>query len=82
MLNSTEMLCLKKDTMSQVKMTDIKHAVDIMDVSMLPSTIMNIVFGHRYFGTIENSGLNSKKSGLISSRKKSKHFTSFISFQM
>ena len=56
--------------MSQVKMTDIEHAVDIMDVSMLPSAIMNIVFGHRYFGTVENGGLNSKKSGLISSRKK------------
>ena len=55
--------------MSQVEMTDIEHAVDIMDISMLPSTMMNIVFGHRYFGTVENSGLNSK-SGRISSKKK------------
>jgi hypothetical protein len=59
--------------MSQMKITDIEHAVDIMDVSMFPSTIMNIVFGHRYFGTIKNSGLNSK-SGLISSNKKGKLF--------
>ena len=56
--------------MSQVKMTDIEHAVDIMDVSMFPSTMMNIVFGHRYFGTVENSGLISK-SDLMSSKKKS-----------
>ena len=54
--------------MSQANLTYIEHAVDIMNVSMLPSTIMNIVFGHRYFGTIENSGL-STKSGLINSKK-------------
>ena len=65
--------------MSQVEMTDIEHAVDIMDVSMFPSTIMNIVFGHRYFGTVENSGLNSK-SGL--KKRAELIFTSFISFQM
>ena len=54
-------------------MTDVEHAVDIMDVSMFPSTIMNIVFGHRYFGTVKNSRLNSK-SGPISSKKKTKLF--------
>jgi hypothetical protein len=54
-------------------MTDIEHAVDIVNISMLPSTIMNIVFGHRYFGTVENSGLNSK-SGRISGKKKSRLF--------
>ena len=55
--------------MSQVKMTDIEHAVDIMDVSMLPSTVMDIVFGHRYFRTVENSRLNLK-SGLKSSKRR------------
>lgn len=59
--------------MTQVKKTDIEHAVDIMDVSMFPSTIVNIVFGHRYFGTIENSRLNSK-SGLINRKKKKQIF--------
>ena len=56
--------------MSQVKMTDIEHAVDIMDVSMFPSTIMNIVFGHRYFWTVENSWLNSKLEQISSIKKR------------
>ena len=69
MLNSTRMLSLRNNIMSQMKMTDIKHAVDIMDVSMFPSTIMNIVFGHRYLGTVKDSGLISK-SGMKSSNEK------------
>ena len=73
MLNSTRMLSLRKDTMSQMKITDIEHAIDIMDVSMFPSTIMHIVFGHRYFGTVKDSGLISK-SGMISSNKKKSIF--------
>lgn len=62
-------------------MTYKEHAVDIMDVSMLPPTIMNIVFGHRYFGTVEHGGLNSKLDR-ISIKKNGRLFTSVISFQM
>lgn len=67
-ISSTRMmLYLRKDTTSQVKMTDMEHAVETMDIPLFPSTIMNTVFGH-YFGTAENIGLNSKPV-LISSKE-------------
>lgn len=33
--------------------TNIKHAVDVVDISVFPSTMMNVILGHRDFRSIE-----------------------------
>ena len=42
--------------------TDVKHAIDIMHVSMLPSSIMDVVLWHCDLKSVEHSGLRSSVS--------------------
>ena len=37
--------------------TNVKHAVDVVDISMFPSAIMNVILGHRDFRSIEHGRL-------------------------
>lgn len=43
-------------------MTYEEHSVDVVDITMFPATIVNVVLRHRDFGSIENSGLHDGAS--------------------
>jgi hypothetical protein len=59
-----------------------KHAIDVVHISMLPSTIMYVIPRHRNLGTIEYRWLQETSQMVPSTPMGWWQRTSFISFQM
>ena len=57
-----------------------EHAVDVVNVTVLPPPVVNIVPWHRNFGTIEYRGLTIASKHLAKSSNLG--HTSFISFHI
>lgn len=60
-------------------LTYVKHSVDVVDVTMFPTAVMDVILGHSNLGSVEHGGL---VSGHLSSGRAKQNHTSFISFQM
>ena len=48
---------VKKSQVKRRYRTNVKHSVDVVDISVFPSTIMNVILGHRDFRSIEHGRL-------------------------
>ena len=57
-----------------------KHSVNVVDVTVLPATVMDVIPRHANLGTVENRGVCANMRVRVSSVHDVR--TSFMSFQM